>query len=388
MTKRTPEERRANHATRQAKCEASAIEYRAKEARYRLAGKDDKADKASGTAREFELNARTHARAIEDLDADAPRRQRAQEEAARVSAAKTVDLAKAQAKAEEERIERLRRDPLTLYMEALRHAEELDGEEERWSRKARGYRDAGDQEAAARASKVATERAGYAVDWREAAQEAVDQSGRDLARERAVALKAQDRLIRSDAKEQARLRDLKVESDTRTAAGSRELVVGGVRKGRIVSMATYETLFARPQDRTAARLEAMHDFDMLCATAEAGLIPEPKFEHESGSGKGPGALVMEKRAAGLEELSDLRNAIGAGAVDLLLRRICDKAKLSALARDGYGTEKTVATLFVAAVDSMVVYFKTRSVMAARLAGMGMPQASRDPERAQSSTARR
>lgn len=389
MTKRTPEERREIHVTRRAKAEASATEYRAKEARYRLAGKDDKAEKAGKTARSFELDASSHRRHIEDLDADAPRRLRVRAEADKAQAIKTADLAKAQARAETERLERLNRDPLRVYTEAMVHAEELEGQSETWARKARGYRDAGDQEAAAKASRVAAERAGYAVDWRKIAEKAVAESGRDLVRERTVALKAQDRRNRADIKERARLEDLKVESDTRTAAGARELVVGGVRKGRIVSMATYEVLLARPQDRTPARLEAMHDFDMLCATAEAGLIPEPKFEHESSGGKGPGALVMEKRAAGLEELADLKDAIGPGNVDFLHRRICDRAKLSALARDGYGTEKTVATLFLAAVDSMVVFFKTRNAMAARLAGIGTVHEMAIPaSRDHSSTARR
>lgn len=389
MTKRSPEERREFHEARRTKAEASGKLYRAKEEAYRAGGKIDKAAKAATTAKDFELNAATHRRAIEDLDADAPRQHRIREEAARVATVKAQDLAKAQAKAEQEALDRLRRDPLRIYMEAMRHAEELDGEEERWARKARAYREAGDQNAAERATKVALERAGFAVEWRQEAQEAVTESGRDLARERAVAVKAQERHSRADAKERARLEDLKVESDTRTAAGSRELVVGGIRKGRIVSMATYETLLARPQDRSKARLEAMHDFDMLCATAEAGLIPEPKFEHESGSGRGPGALVMEKRAAGLEELSDLREAIGPGNVEFLHRRICDKAKLSALARDGYGTEKTVAVLFLAALDSMVVFFKTRNTMAARLAGMSIAQAPpENSPRSQASAARR
>jgi hypothetical protein len=388
VTKRTPEERRALHVQRRDKAEASGKVYRAKEEAYRAGGKIDKADKAGATARDFELNAATHRRAIEDLDADAPRQHRLREEAARVAAVKQADLVKAQAAAEQAALDRVRADPLRVYMEALKHAEELDLEVARYAEKAMGYQRAGDAEKRDRAQRESERRATWAREWREAADEAQAQTERDLARERTVALKAKERQDKANAKESARLADLKVENDVRTAGASREYVAGGVRKGRIVSMAAYETLLNRPEDRTQRRLEAMHDFDALCGTADAGLIPEPKFEHESGSGKGPGALVMEKRAAGLQELGDLEEAIGAGNVAILRARIYERQKIVALVRTGFGDRNTVPLLFLAALDAMAVYFKTRSVMAARLTGMGMPQASKEPERAHSSAARR
>jgi hypothetical protein len=388
VTKRTPEERRAQHVQRRDKAEASGKVYRAKEEAYRAGGKIDKADKAGATARDFELNAATHRRAIEDLDADAPRQHRLREEAARVAAVKQSDLAKAQAAAEQAALDRIRNDPLKVYMEALQHAGELDVEAEGLRLKRDGYSRAGSHVKAWRAEGRAQKLETYAAEWREAAQEAQEATERDLSRERAVALKAAERQAKARQKETARLADLGLEQDTATAGASREYVAGGVRKGRIVSMAAYETLLHRPEDRTQRRLEAMHDFDALCGTADAGLIPEPKFEHESGSGKGPGALVMEKRAAGLQELGDLEEAIGAGNVAILRARIYERQKMIALVRAGFGDRNTVPHLFLAALDAMTVYFKTRNVMAARLAGIGTAQAVPASPRAQASAARR
>lgn len=389
MTKRTPEERREQHQARANKATGQAAVYRAKESAYRVVGKIDKADKAGATARDFELNASTHLRAIEELDASVRRQHRLRDEATKVAAPRILAASIARATADREEEERRRRDPLKIYMEAQQHASELDAEVARYRTDSERYEKAGDQAKSERAAREANRRQQWAVEWREKAQQSVDESGRDLARERKVALKAKHRQDAASAKESARLKDLGLVEDVRTVGGSREYVAGGVRKGRIVSMAEYGTLFRRPEDRTQARVDAMHDFDNLCGTAESGLFPEPKFEHESGGGKGPGALVMEKRAAGLEEMSDLRDALGSPNVDMLRARIYERQTLTALVRAGYGTETTVAQLFLSAVDSMVVFFKTRNALAARLAGIATNQAPKVVSpRAQASAARR
>jgi hypothetical protein len=379
VTKRTVEERLESLVQRHAKAEASGKAYRAKEAAYRLGGKTDMADKAGKTARDFELNARMREQELRYLQDDMPRQKRVREEEERAAELRAVDAAKVKAQAEQAALDRLRADPLKVYMEALQHAEELDLEVTLYAEKAMAYQRAGDDAKRDRHQRESERRAGWARGWREAAEEAQAQTERDLARERAVALKAKERQDKANAKESARLADLKVESNLETAAGAREYVAGGVRKGRIVSMAAYETLLRRPEDRTKPRLEAMHEFDNLCGTADSGLFPEPKFEHESHGGSGPGSQVMLSRAAGLQELQDLGEAIGPGNVAMLRARIFERQTLSALVRSGHGDKNTAPLLFLAALDSMVVYFKTRNVMAARLAGMGVKPSPAAPK---------
>jgi hypothetical protein len=118
-------------------------------------------------------------------------------------------------------------------------------------------------------------------------------------------------------------------------------------------------MIRKPQDRTSARLEAMHDFDNLCGTADSGLFPEPRFESESSSGKGPGSEVMAHRAAGLLEMEQVRNAIGAINTDMLRAWIYERQTITAIVRNGFGTEKTAGALLLAAVDALASHIRRR-----------------------------
>lgn len=382
---KTIEERRADHADSAAKAKAQAETYRGRAAAYRIGGKIDKAEKCEASAERFDMRASSHERQLEDLQGKRYQ-DRVRQETGRVARAES--MRKAQERAAEE-AERIRNDPtlpLRIYMEALDHAAELDGEAHQLQKKAQGYRRAGEQSKAERTEAEAGRRQGYAVDWRQKAQEAVDNSGRDLAREREVSLKAARRKAAADAKEAQRLAHMGALDDSRTRGGSREYMLGGPKGERVTSMAAFSGLLARPQDRTPRRLEAMERFEKLCGQAEAGLIPEPRFEAESHGSGGAGMNAHHARIAGLLEMDDLREAIGPQNVDMLRLRIFERQSLGALLRDGFGTEKTIAALVVAAIDAMAAFFKTGDMLAARLAGNGIsvappPNRGASPNRA-------
>lgn len=366
---RSVEVRREELADKQKRCEARAAEYVAKAEKYRTAGKLEKAKASAETADRARLHAASHGRALAEL-----------EEEERLQ----VRVRKGQ---EETRIKLNARpaapppDHLRVYREALTHAGELDAEADRYRAKARGYERAGDQNLAQRAQQAVLQRVGWASEWRAAAEAAVSAAaaeGRDLARELATAKAAEERQAARGRKASLRLDDLKVESNLATAAGQREYEAGGVRGKRVASLATYATLLRKQEDRTGRRLEAMSDFDDLVAKADAGLFPEPKFEHESGSGHGAGERVMMARAAGLAELEELEDMIGAGNVRLLRLRIVERRTLTAIARDGVGTEATVAALFLAAVDQLSVYLRTKNARAAQIAGQATLERSIGP----------
>jgi hypothetical protein len=366
MTIHSLEDRRLNHIALAEKADARAIGHRANADLQARKGKTDKAADFTARAERQELIAKEHRR-------DAGRLQVKEEARAKGRViARTLEI-----RTEERMAATPRPDPLQIYMEALQHAEELDAEVEGFRLKRDGYARQGEHHKAGLIEARAQKHAGWALEWRAEVEKAIALGeGRDLAKEREMALKAQAKQVKLSTKEEKRLANLKIAGDLRTAAGQREFVSGGIGKGKVASLSAYIGLIRRPQDRTAPRLDAMRFLDDLCGTADSGLFPEPKFAQESrGSGFGPGPLIMLERAAGLAEVDTIKGTIGARNFEMLKAWIYEKQTLTALVRSGYGTEKTAGALALAAVDALVLYLKTRS-------GRGSPRDSgRDTGRA-------
>lgn len=357
---RSIEERRAELQGKVKKCEARKAEYEARAEKYRLAGKIEKCNAAAETARKAALYVKSHGRALDELLEEERLQHRARREQDRTRAALDAQHAKVR-----EQVDRLQ-----VYREALRHAAELDTEVERYRIKAEGYGRAGDREKQERAQQIVAQRQQWARDWRGAAETerlAAEGEGRDLERETAIAIKAEERREKKDRTAAQRLEDLKLENHQGTAAAQREIEAGGTRGKRIAILASYAALLRRPEDRIPDRLAAMAEFDDIVGSADAGLFPEPRFEHESGSGKGAGERVMAARAAGLQDLADLESALGHGAVRLLRLRIVERSTFTGIVRQGIGTEPTIAAMFLAAVDQLRVFLATRDALEARLA---------------------
>lgn len=352
-------ERRKAVLKRAEKAEAKAVEHRARADSYRAQGKAEPAKKHAATAARQELIAKTHRQELVRLDL------RAQQQASQaVSAAQRAhEMAKAEERASAAAAARPAIDALQAYREALTTAAGLEEDAKRFEKNARGYSRVGDLKRAEMAFGRTDTTRKHAAEWRAEAERIQAGTSRDLARELALALKAQRRLESRDKNETQRLARLGVVGDPRTAAGQREIASGGSGRGKAVaSVRSYAELIRRPQDRTRARLETMEAFDNLCGTADAGLFPEPKFEHESGSGQGPGALVMDRRAAGLAQMEAATRAIGAQNVAMLRAWIYERQTLTALARAGYGTEKTAGRLALSAVDALAVHFSRQGVV--------------------------
>lgn len=369
----TLKERRDAVEAKAKTAEAKAVEHRAREASYRTQGKEEKADGHAKTAARQERIAEGHRQEIARLDARA--RQQAYE--GLTAAQRAHEMVKAQERAEAAAAVRPTVDPLHAYLEALQHAAELEEAAARDDKKARGYVRAGDKRKAEIASGGAELSRKRAREWRDEAERIQAGTSRDLEREAKLAIKAQRRLQSQEKNEQKRLADLGVVADLATAAGQRAIASGGAGRGtKVASLSDYAGLIRKPQERTRVRLETMEKFDTLCATADAGLFPEMKLERESSSGHGPGAQVMANRAAGLAEMAEIAKAIGARNVDMLRAWIYDRQTLTAIARAGFGTEKTAGKLVLAAVDALATYLKTRDALAAHLAGLGAPPPSR------------
>lgn len=364
-----PAERLAAIQGKAERAEARAEEYRARAASLEARGKHDKAAEAAVTADRQERIARTHRQEVERLEIRA--RQAAGQAVA--AEARKASMQKAQQRAEQMRAGEPEIDPLQAFMQALQCAAELDAEAAHHEKRAKAYRRAGDAQKAEIASGGAQRARQDADRWRTEIEKIQGSTSRDLAREMKLALRGQQRAAGKAKTEAERLDRLGVVSDLRTAAGQRAIASGGRGRGKAVaSLHDYASLIRKPQERTRARLEAMEAFDGLCATADAGLYPEPKFERE-GTGYGPGADVASARIAGLQKMDDLRDAIGGRNVDMLRAWIHERQTLTALVRAGFGTEKTAGALCIAAVDSVAVFFKTRDALQARLAAAGRPQ---------------
>jgi hypothetical protein len=365
----TLEERRAGVTALAEKAEARAVEYRARESSYRTRGNIEKADKQAVTAARQERIATAHRQEIDRLEIRASQQARAKVTAAQ----RAEDMERAQERARAAAAAQPAIDPLEAYLEALTTAAKLDQQAILDERKARGYVRAGDPKKADIATRGAQLLRTRAREWRDEADTIQAGTTRDLPRELKVRAKAQRRLVTQEKNEANRLGKLGVVSDLATAAGQREIASGGAGRGEaIASFRDYASLIRRPQDRSQRRLEAMEAFDTLCSKAEAGLFPELKLERESSSGHGPGETIMAARVAGLAEVEEIKGAIGARNFDMLRAWVYERQTLIALVRGGYGTEKTIGALAIAAVDSLIVYFNTRNALAARLAGTGSP----------------
>jgi hypothetical protein len=368
----THAERRADLRERAEKAEARAAEYRAREASCRTQGKPDKANGYATTAARQERIAEQHRRDIERLD------QRAREQAlAKMTAAeRAMEMVRAQELAAAAAAALPAIDPLDAYSEALQTAAALEEDVARFEKNARAYSRAGDKSKAEISTGGAARARQQAVEWRAEAERVQAGTSRDLARELKMAIKAKRRRESQVKNEAKRRTDLGVVGDPMTAAGQREIASGGRGRGiAVASLRDYASLIRKPQERTRARLETMERFDDLCGTADSGLFPEPRFEHESGSGHGPGALVMAKRAAGLAEMGDITNALGANVVEMLRLWIYHRHTFVALVRAGYGTERTIGATTLAALDALATFFKTGSALAAARTGLGLPAPS-------------
>ncbi len=349
MTVQSLEDRRLQHIALAEKADARAVGHRANADLQARKGKVEKAADFTARAERQELIAKEHRR-------DAGRLQVREDANAKGQVIARTLLTRTEGRA----AAAPRPDPLQVYMEAMQHAEELDGEVEVLRLKRDAYTGPSAHVKAWRAEAKAVQRETWAREWREAAAEEVASSGRALDREREIVLKAQAKRQKLDEKDEKRLATLKVAGDLRTAAGQREFVSGGIGKDRVASLSPYIALIRRPQDRTAVRLDAMRALDNICGTADSGLFPEPKFEQESRGGFGPGPLIMLERAAGLAEVDQIRHAIGGRNFEMLKAWIYEKQTLTALVRAGYGTEKTAGALALAAVDALAIFLRSRS----------------------------
>lgn len=374
-------ERRSAVESLALKAEARAKEHRAREASYRAQGKAEKAEKHAATAKRQERIALTHRQELDRLALRA--RQQAYE--GLTAAQRAHEMARAKERAAAAAAAQPAVDPLHAYTEALETAAGLDEDAKRLDKNARAYARSGD----AKKAEISTRRASLArereAEWRGEADRIQAGTSRDLARELAAAVKAKRRAESKAKIEAKRLADLGIAGDLATAAGQREIASGGAGRGnKVASLRDYASLIRKPQERTQPRLKAMEEFDNLCGTADAGLFPEPRFEHESGSGQGPGAMVMMTRAAGLAEMQQISDAIGARNVEMLRAWIYERQTLIALVRAGYGSEKAIGALTLAAVDALAVYLRTRSALAAQMTGMGLPSQPRPSDAATAS----
>jgi hypothetical protein len=378
----THKERRKALEDKLKKAEARAQEHRAREASYRTQGKLESADKHAATAARQERLCTQHRQELDRLAARA--RQQAYE--GLTAAQRAHEMEKAKERAAAAAAAQPAADPLHAYLEALHAAAGLEEDATRKAKDAREHSRAGDKFRSAIAEGNADLSRRRAAEWRAEAERIQSTTTRDLEREAKLAIRERRRIESQEKNEAKRLADLGIAGDARTAAGQRVIASGGKGRGnKVAILSDYAGLIRKPQERTRLRLETMEKFDTLCATADAGLFPELKLERESSSGQGPGAQVMANRAAGLAEMQDLSRAVGARNIEMLRAWIYERRTINSIARAGFGTERTAGPLLLAAVDSVGVYWKTRSALSAHLAAAGSlsrSQASESPSIAQ------
>ncbi len=272
-------------------------------------------------------------------------------------------------RAQEREEARPRPDSLVIYAECMQHIAEIQAEVETFTKKAEGYARQGDKVKEANLRARADRHASYIPQWMQAAQEECENSGRDLHREYAVAQKAKDRKENRTHAENVRLQRLGVDTDDRTAGGSR--VYRSPAETPRGSTSSYEPLITIIRERTPRRLETMARFDTLCQIADMGLFPELKMESESRSSGSVGPDIMLNRIGGLDELAEIRDVIGGANVDMLRAWVFERQGNDQLLRLGYGTERTIARLCLAALDALAVYWKTGDALRARIAGVSV-----------------
>ncbi|WP_156295609.1 hypothetical protein [Methylobacterium aquaticum] len=190
-----------------------------------------------------------------------------------------------------------------------------------------------------------------------AAAKVADETDQERERRERAEARRQRMLDRADAARAKDLRAAGVDADARTAAGQRELVTNSARgvSRKRASLAGYEALIQNPKDRTPTRIKAMETFDELCHRAHAGLLPNPRFERGVDVSKSlPG--VPDDRADALMEMSRLAARIGDVAQAILYFRVFERRRFTAMRDLGMGDERTLATLFLAAVDGVARHY--------------------------------
>ncbi len=190
-----------------------------------------------------------------------------------------------------------------------------------------------------------------------AAAKVVDETDQERERRERAEARRQRMLDRADAAMSKDLRNAGVEVDRRTAAGQRELVTNTARgvSGKRASLAGYEALIQNPKDRSPSRIKAIEVFDELCHRAFAGLLPEPRFERGVDVSKTLSG-VADSRADALLEMSRLAARIGDVAQAILYFRVFERRRFTAMRDLGMGDERTLATLFLAAVDGVARHY--------------------------------
>lgn len=180
---------------------------------------------------------------------------------------------------------------------------------------------------------------------------------KEAARRAKMAEKRERMLHQADAARASARRSAGLETDERTAAGQREIVVSNARDaaGKRGSLAEYGVLIRNQSDRTGPRIAAMRQFDELCHRAFAGLLPEPRFEPGVDTSAGP-AGVTEARIAGLSEMQNLTRRIGDEAQALLFHRVYERRQFTWMSGQGFGDERALAILFLAAVDATARFY--------------------------------
>jgi hypothetical protein len=356
-------ERRAKLRRLAAEATVRAHEYRARESAANSHGRVDKAKQYATTAARAERLALTNQRELDRLDNCARRLLREGSNRAE----RAAEMKRAQDKATAAAAALPPVDPLQAYGEALEIAAGLEAEAKRQDARADGYIRSGDAKRAAFATGGAATSRDRAAAWRAEAEKTQAGTSRNLARELALSIRARARADDQGKATGKRLARAGIEASPDTAAGQRYISTGGRGRGKaIAALSPYAALIRKPGDRTAARLEAMEDFDALCGAADAGLYPPPRFESESTGSKGPGDGVMANRAAGVIELDMVAAAIGAPNLAMLRGWIVERRTLAALSREGFGSDRTIGALALAALDALAIYLRTRNALAARL----------------------
>ncbi len=140
-----------------------------------------------------------------------------------------------------------------------------------------------------------------------------------------------------------------IDHDSRTASGKRDHEVqnlGGTKRARSLK---HSSLFKNKSEATYSRVRACEIYDELWHAAHIGDYPEPRFEPKVDSSGKFGVIPMN--AGAKEKLDAITKAIGAEPAALLYFRIIENWSFRAMARDGYGDERSLQFRFVAAVDA-------------------------------------
>lgn len=151
-----------------------------------------------------------------------------------------------------------------------------------------------------------------------------------------------------------RLAAANVESDPRLANARRTIVVAGLGKWQVASVAGLPVVLPRKADRTPARTIAWAKFDELCHKANAGLIAEPRFEQGVDCTKIPG--VPDSRIDATREEAGLRAYLGPDYFGLLFLIIYLRKSYGELEAEGLGSQRAISIVFKLALDRAASYW--------------------------------